>query len=128
MAAVTPLGQLPFFTEFLRLGGRFDAWVDSCPLVLTSPNAPSNRDVLGSAVLAVLSGHQRYAVGIVRARPVGQRIGDVEHAQRGEVLEQIGQRIAGLQDLKVGAALVTHAAVVRVDEIELTWVRGHLEA
>jgi hypothetical protein len=60
-AAVTPLGQLPFFTEFLRLGGRFDAWVDSCPLVLTSPNAPSNRDLLGTAVLAVLSGHQRYA-------------------------------------------------------------------
>ncbi len=24
-AAVTPLGQLPFLTEFLRLGGRFDA-------------------------------------------------------------------------------------------------------
>ena len=60
-AAVTPLGQRPFFTEFLRLGGRFDAWVESCPLRLTSPNAPSNRDVLGTAVLAVLSGHRRYA-------------------------------------------------------------------
>jgi hypothetical protein len=60
-AAVTPLGQLPFFTEFLRLGGRFDAWVESCPLKLTSPNAPSTRDVLGTAILAVLSGHRRYA-------------------------------------------------------------------
>jgi hypothetical protein len=60
-AAVTPLGQLAFFTEFLRLGGRFDAWVESCPLKLTSPNAPSTRDVLGTAILAVLSGHQRYA-------------------------------------------------------------------
>jgi hypothetical protein len=60
-AAVTPLGQLPVFTEFLRSGGCFDAWVESCPLKLTSPNAPSTRDVLGTAILAVLSGHQRYA-------------------------------------------------------------------
>lgn len=60
-AAVTPLGQLPFFTEFLQVSGLFDPWVQSCPLVLTSPNAPSNRDVLGTAVLSILSGHQRYA-------------------------------------------------------------------
>jgi hypothetical protein len=60
-AAVTPLGQLPFFTEFLQVGGLFDPWVESCPLLLTSPNAPSKRDVLGTVVLAILSGHQRYA-------------------------------------------------------------------
>jgi len=60
-AAVTPLGQLPFFTEFLQVSGLFDPWVESCPLALTSPNAPANRDVLGTAVLSVLSGHQRYA-------------------------------------------------------------------
>ncbi|MGA7978787.1 MAG: hypothetical protein WCA32_01005 [Chromatiaceae bacterium] len=59
--AVTPLGQLPFFTEFLQVSGLFDPWMESCPLLLTSPNAPSKRDVLGTAVLAVLSGHQRYA-------------------------------------------------------------------
>lgn len=60
-AAVTPLGQLPFFTEFLQVSGLFDPWVESCPLFLTSPNAPSKRDVLGTAVLAILCGHQRYA-------------------------------------------------------------------
>ena len=60
-AAVTPLGQLPFFTEFLQVSGLFDPWVESCPLLLTSPNAPNKRDVLGTAVLAFLSGHQRYA-------------------------------------------------------------------
>jgi hypothetical protein len=60
-AAVTPLGQLPFFTEFLQVSGLFDPWVATCPLFLTSPNAPSKRDVLGTAVLAILSGHQRYA-------------------------------------------------------------------
>ncbi len=27
-AAVTPLGQLPFFIEFLKVSGLFDAWVE----------------------------------------------------------------------------------------------------
>ena len=30
-------------------------------MFLTSPNAPGKRDVLGTAVLSILSGHQRYA-------------------------------------------------------------------
>ena len=60
-AAVTPLGQLPFFIEFLKLGGVFDAWVEECPLALHSPNAPSNRDILGTLLLSVLAGHTRYA-------------------------------------------------------------------
>ena len=77
-AAVTPLGQLPFFTEYLRVSGLFDPWVEDCPLEWTSPNAPKKRDVLGTAVLAIVSprspalrphqcaawrGHQREAVG-----------------------------------------------------------------
>ena len=39
-AAVTPIGQLPFFIQFLKLGGRFDPWVDDCPLTYQSNNAP----------------------------------------------------------------------------------------
>src|SRR5262249_54099962 len=39
-APVTPLGQLPFFIEYLKQGGLFDGWVADCPLVFTSPNAP----------------------------------------------------------------------------------------
>jgi hypothetical protein len=60
-AAVTPLGQLPFFIEFLKMGNLFDAWVEDCPLHLTSNNAPSNRDILGTLLLSILSGHTRYA-------------------------------------------------------------------
>jgi len=59
--AVTPLGQLPFFTELLHVSGLFDPWVESCPVYLTSPNAPSRRDLLGTTLLAILAGHQRYA-------------------------------------------------------------------
>lgn len=60
-SAVTPLGQLPFFIEFLHVSGMFEDWVAQCPLAWTSPNAPNKRDVLGTVLLSVLSGHQRYA-------------------------------------------------------------------
>jgi hypothetical protein len=60
-AAVTPLGQLPFFIEYLQVSGLYEPWVSQCPLTWTSPNAPLKKDVLGTVVLSVLSGHQRYA-------------------------------------------------------------------
>ena len=60
-AAVTPIGQLPFFIQFLKLGGRFDPWVTDCPLHYQSNNAPKKVDVLGSLFLSILSGHRRYA-------------------------------------------------------------------
>src|SRR5512144_2662549 len=60
-AAVTSLGHLAFFAEYLKLSGRFDALVADCPLVYSSPNAPAKRDVLGTAVLSILAGHWRYA-------------------------------------------------------------------
>jgi len=60
-AAVTPIGQLPFFIQFLKLGGRFDPWVKDCPLHYQSNNAPKKVDVLGSLFLSILSGHNRYA-------------------------------------------------------------------
>ena len=60
-APVTPLGQLPFFIEYLKLGGLFEPWVNDCPLGFTSPNAPTKRDVLGTLLLSVLAGHTRYA-------------------------------------------------------------------
>ena len=60
-SSVTPLGQLPFFIEFLKLGNLLDPWINDCPLYLTSPNAPSKRDVLGTLLLSILSGHRRYA-------------------------------------------------------------------
>jgi len=60
-AAVSGLGQMAFFIEFLKTSGLFDAWVKECPLNFTSPNAPKKRDVRGTILLSVLSGHWRYA-------------------------------------------------------------------
>jgi len=41
--------------------GVYDSWINSCPLSYTSPNAHSKRDVLGTWLLAILAGHNRYA-------------------------------------------------------------------
>jgi Transposase DDE domain group 1 len=60
-AAVSSLGQMAFFIEFLKTSGLFEDWVRDCPLHYTSPNAPQKRDVLGTILLSVLSGHWRYA-------------------------------------------------------------------
>ncbi len=60
-ASATPSGQLSFFAEFLETAGLYKSWVEDCPLSYTSPNAPSTYDVLGTLLLAILSGHNRYA-------------------------------------------------------------------
>ena len=60
-AQVTPLGQLPFFIQFLKMGHLFEPWVDECPLSYASNNAPKKVNVLGSFLLSILSGHTRYA-------------------------------------------------------------------
>ena len=60
-SAVTPLGQLPFFIEFLKLGNLLIPWIEECPLPLISNNAPSKTDILGTLMLSILAGHRRYA-------------------------------------------------------------------
>lgn len=60
-ASVTPLGQLSFFIQYLKLGHRLMPWVKDCPLKYASNNAPEKIDILGSLLLSVLSGHTRYS-------------------------------------------------------------------
>lgn len=70
-SALTPLGHVPFFIEFLKVSGRFDCWVGDCPLERTSPNASPMRDLLGTMMLSLLSGHKRYAhITALRSDPV----------------------------------------------------------
>ncbi len=59
--AVSSLGMMAFFIEFLKTSGLFDQWVEDCPLEYSSNNAPKKRDVLGTILLAVLAGQWRYA-------------------------------------------------------------------
>ncbi|MEK9141568.1 MAG: hypothetical protein AAB308_10995 [Nitrospirota bacterium] len=47
-AAVTPLGQLPVFIEFLKVSGLFETWVADCPLTYHSNHASDKRAVLAT--------------------------------------------------------------------------------
>ena len=58
---VSLLGQLPFVIEFFKVSGLYDNFITTCPLVYSSPNAPGVRDVMGTLLLSILSGHHRYA-------------------------------------------------------------------
>lgn len=58
---MTMNGPLIYFIEFLVKSGRWERWVETCPLEYQSPNAPSKQEILGTILLSVLSGHRRYA-------------------------------------------------------------------
>src|ERR1700690_75009 len=60
-AAVTAMGQMPVFIDFLKTSGLWDGLVADCPLRYKSPNAPSHVDVLGTLLMSVLAGQNRYA-------------------------------------------------------------------
>lgn len=66
---VTLHGHLPYFCEFMHVGGLFERLVKSCPLTYKSNNAPKVGDVVGTMLLSILSGHTRY-------RHVGSLYGD----------------------------------------------------
>lgn len=107
-ASVTPLGQLPFFIEFLKLGNLFDPWVEECPLALRSPNAPSNRDILGTLLLSVLAGHTRYA-HITALRCDG-----------------VNPNLLGIQ--RVISEDSMRRAFLRMEEVEgVAWLQKHLK-
>lgn len=60
-AAVTAMGQMPVFVDYLKTSGLWDGLLADCPLRYTSPNAPSQVDVLGTLLMSVLAGQSRYA-------------------------------------------------------------------
>lgn len=59
-ARATPWGGLAYFATFLRTSGLFDRLVADAPFAYASPNAPDVRNVVGTAVLAILAGLTRH--------------------------------------------------------------------
>ncbi|MEE8058621.1 MAG: transposase [Pseudomonadales bacterium] len=107
-AAVTPIGQLPFFIQFLKVGGLFEPWISSCPLQYQSNNAPKKVDVLGSFLLSILSGHNRYA-------HMASLMGDVVNTQ-----------MLGMS--KVVSDDSARRALKKMDEDEgVDWLQNHLQ-
>lgn len=107
-SSVTPLGQLAFFIEFLKMGNLLDPWIEDCPLSFTSNNAPTKREVLGTLLLSILSGHRRYA-HVTGIRNDGVNPG-----------------LLGIDKLVSEDSL--RRALLRIVESEgITWLQKHLE-
>jgi hypothetical protein len=108
-AAVSSLGLMPFFIEFLKTSGRFDKWVEDCPLHYTSGNAPEKRKVLGTLLLSVLAGHWRYAhINAIRADGINP-----------ELLGMTG--VASEDSVRRAMKAMDEAASGQ-------WMKGHLKA
>jgi hypothetical protein len=106
-AAVTPLGQLPFFIEFLKASGLYESFVADCPLSYSSPNAPAIRDVLGTLVLSVLAGHKRYAhITTIRS-------------------DQVNPELLGMTGV-LSEDSVRRALSHMTEDQAVAWVDGHL--
>jgi hypothetical protein len=107
-AAVTPIGQLPFFIQFLKVSGLFERWVAQCPLRYRSNNAPQKRDVLGSFLLSVLSGHNRYA------------------HMTSLINDQVNSRLLGMR--KVVSDDSARRGLKKIDEADgVDWLQTHLQ-
>jgi hypothetical protein len=60
-APLTPMGQLVFFAQFLKANELFTRLCADAPFEYKSNNAPAITNVLGTLLLSVLAGHNRYA-------------------------------------------------------------------
>jgi len=73
-APVTREGQLIFFFQFLKAGGRWEEFLRNCPLNYTGNRGSGAPKVMGTTLLSVLSGHWRYAhINAVRGDGINPR-------------------------------------------------------
>ena len=59
-ACVTSVGGRAYFATFLKATGLFDKLCRDFPIAYTSNNVSSKRDIVGTAVLAILIGKRQY--------------------------------------------------------------------
>ena len=119
-ASVTPLGQLPFFIEFLKVSGLFDTWVADCPLAYKSNNASDKRAVLGTFLISILAGHHRYAhITAIRNDGIHPELLGVTQL----VSEDAARRALAKMDEALGVAwLESHLAKTTEPLLSTPWI------
>ena len=119
-SAVTPMGQLAYFIEFLTLTGLWSRWLESCPLNYSSPNAPSKADVLGTWMLSVLAGHKRYShVTAIRCDGVNPGLLGMDKVISEDALRNALKRIPEAQGT---AWLDGHLSASVAPLLEVPWI------
>jgi hypothetical protein len=119
-SAATPMGQLAYFIEFLTLTGLWSRWLESCPLIYSSPNAPSKADVLGTWMLSVLAGHKRYShVTAIRCDGVNPGLLGMDKVISEDALRNALKRIPEAQGI---AWLDGHLSASVAPLLEAPWI------
>lgn len=119
-SAATPMGQLAYFIEFLTLTGLWPRWLESCPLVYSSPNAPSKAEVLGTWMLSVLAGHKRYShVTAIRCDGVNPGLLGMDKVISEDALRNALKRIPEAQGI---AWLDGHLSASVAPLLEAPWI------
>lgn len=117
---VTREGQLLFFFQFLEAGGRWERFMENCPLQYTGNRGSGACNVMGTVLLSILSGHWRYAhINSVRGDGINPALLGMERTISEDAVRAALKRIeesAGLAWLR-GEILDTIAPA-----LEMGWV------
>ena len=82
-------GAAAIFYRILKTTKLFDDLIESCPLKFTSNNASNVRDILGSMMLSVLSGHTRYShINALRGEGVNAKLLGMEKIVSEDVIRR----------------------------------------
>ena len=123
-ARITSVGGLAHFAMFLKNTGLFDRLCEDFPLCHTSNDACSKRDILGTAILAILLGKARYAhINAIRFDVAAKKLPDldeivsedtVRRAFRGGDEKRLDSRLLK-HGKEVSVSLLSHRYVLDVD-------------
>lgn len=117
-AAVSQLAGLVPFAQFLHASELFDAWLADAPLHYTGHRAHGSRDVLGTLLLSLISGHSRFAhMAGLRYDTVAPTLLNMSQVVSDDTVRRALQRMI---DEAVAGAEPAAAALV--------WARRHLRS
>src|SRR5712672_2748500 len=111
---VTPLGQLPFFIEYLKQAGLFAGWVADCPLTFSSPNGPVQARLAGDSAVVGSVGPlplcPYHNAAVRRGEPAAA--GHEEGNERGRGASRLGEdRRGGWPEVAADASRLLRLAV-----------------
>ena len=94
-------GQLIFFFQFLKAGGRWEQLMEHCPLNYSGNRGSGAHNVIGTVLLSVLSGHWRYAhINSVRGDAINPPLLDMQHTVSEDTVRRAMKRIPEQAGLK----------------------------
>ena len=100
-------GQLIFFFQFLKAGGRWEQFMKECPLTYTGNRGSGALNVMGTVLLSVLCGHWRYAhINSVRGDTINPSLLGMDHTVSEDSVRGAMKRIP--------------------EEAGLAWLRGEI--